>query len=87
MEKKTHPKYGFFNSAKEMKEDYKKHVASQPGMKEDLAKIRKKNREMVYGEGVRTRGKNAGLKKGTGKEKHSKEDLSKAHEHMRKHAK
>jgi hypothetical protein len=71
-------------SKKEAKADMKE-FNKRPGEAEKLKAIRKKNREMVHGKGVITRGKNAGLKKGTGTQKHSKEDLAKANEHMKKH--
>ena len=71
-------------------ESMKQHHKENPEEKKRLVAIRKKNREMIYGEGVITRGKNAGLKKGTGTQpwhspKHSKEDLQKAHKHMHEH--
>lgn len=69
-------------SKKEARADIKE-FNKRPGEKEKLAAIRKKHREQKYGEGVITRGKHAGMKKGT--LKHSKDDLMKAHKHMKEH--
>ena len=44
-----------------------KEFNKRPGEKAKLSAIRKKNREMLHGVGVVTRGKNKGLTKGTGK--------------------
>jgi hypothetical protein len=73
-------------SKKEQKADMKE-FNKRPGESAKLKAIRKKNREMVHGKGVVTRGKKAGLTKGTGIQKpgETAQMRREAYEHMQKH--
>ena len=52
-------------SKKESKESYKQFLKERPEEAKKIKETRKQNREMIHGKGVVTRGKNAGLKRGT----------------------